>query len=132
MLQIKNLTIYHKKDLHTLLEDFSFVLGEKEKVALIGEEGNGKSTLLKWLYDPFMVEEYCEVEGERLISGEVLGYLAQELPKFGAHKQDLYGLTILLLQINLSNNHSLTVHAVPTLGYYMPFFFLIFSIADFY
>ena len=28
-----------------------------------------------------MVEEYCEAEGERLISGEVLGYLAQELPK---------------------------------------------------
>ena len=38
-------------------------------------------TLLKWLYDPLMVEEYCEAEGERLISGEVLGYLAQELPK---------------------------------------------------
>ena len=49
MLQIKSLSIYHKKDLHALLKDFSFVLKDGEKVALIGDEGNGKSTLLKTL-----------------------------------------------------------------------------------
>ena len=64
-----------------ILSDFSCVFNNGDKAVIIGEEGNGKSTLLKWLYDPFMVEEYCEAEGERLISGEVLGYLAQELPK---------------------------------------------------
>ena len=37
MLQIKSLSIYHKKDLHALLKDFSFVLKDGEKVALIGE-----------------------------------------------------------------------------------------------
>ena len=31
MLQIKNLTIYHKKDLRALLKDFSFVLRNGEK-----------------------------------------------------------------------------------------------------
>lgn len=81
MLQIKNLTLTHKKDLREILSDFSCVFNNGDKAVIIGEEGNGKSTLLKWLYDPFMVEEYCEAEGERLISGEVLGYLAQELPK---------------------------------------------------
>lgn len=81
MLQIKNLTLTHKKDLREILSDFSCVFNNGDKAVIIGEEGNGKSTLLKWLYDPFMVEEYCEADGERLISGEVLGYLAQELPK---------------------------------------------------
>ena len=64
MLQIKNLTIYHKKDLRALLKDFSFVLRDGEKAALIGEEGNGKSTLLKLLYNPALVEDYAEYSGE--------------------------------------------------------------------
>lgn len=81
MLQIKNLTIYHKKDLHTLLEDFSFVLGEKEKVALIGEEGNGKSTLLKLIYSPALVEDYAEYTGEIITGNTVFGYLPQEFPE---------------------------------------------------
>ena len=81
MLQIKNLTLTHKKDLREILSNFSCVFNNGDKAVIIGEEGNGKSTLLKWLYDPSLVEEYCEAEGERLVSGEALGYLAQELPK---------------------------------------------------
>ena len=64
-----------------LFPPFDLSLKERDRLAIIAEEGNGKSTLLKWLYDPSLVEEYCEAEGERLVSGEVLGYLAQELPK---------------------------------------------------
>lgn len=81
MLQIKNLTLTHKKDLREILSNFSCVFNNGDKAVIIGEEGNGKSTLLKWLYDPSLAEEYCEADGERLVSGEVLGYLAQELPK---------------------------------------------------
>ncbi len=77
MLQIKNLTIYHKKDLRALLKDFSFVLREGEKAALIGEEGNGKSTLLKLIY----VEDYAEYSGEIITESTVFGYLPQELPE---------------------------------------------------
>ena len=47
MLQIKNLTVTHKKDMRTLVEDFSFVLNKGDRAVMIGEEGNGKSTLLK-------------------------------------------------------------------------------------
>ena len=80
MLQIRNLTILHKKDYRELLKDFSFALNPGDKAVIIGEEGNGKSTLLKWIYDPELVDGYAEVSGERMAHGERLGYLAQELP----------------------------------------------------
>ena len=80
MLQIKNLTITHKKDLRVILKDFQFVLNPGDKAVMIGEEGNGKSTLLKWIYDPEMIEDYAEAQGERICTGERLGYLPQELP----------------------------------------------------
>lgn len=80
MLQIKNLTITHKKDLRIILEDFNMVLNDGDKAVIIGEEGNGKSTLMKWIYDPDMAEEYAECQGERVLGAEMLGYLPQELP----------------------------------------------------
>ena len=80
MLQIKNLTITHQKDLRVLLEDFNLTLNAGDKAVIIGEEGNGKSTLLKWIYDPALTENYAECRGERIFSGEVPGYLPQELP----------------------------------------------------
>ena len=79
MLQLKKLNITHKKDLRTILQDFSLVLNDGDKAAIIGEEGNGKSTLLKWIYDPEMIESYAEGQGERIINKERLGYLPQEL-----------------------------------------------------
>ena len=79
MLQIKSLTITHRKDLRTIIQDFDFVLNRGDKAVLIGEEGNGKSTLLKWIYDPGRVEPYAEAEGVRILQGELMGYLPQEL-----------------------------------------------------
>ncbi len=38
MLQIKNLTITHKKDLRTIVENFHFVLNPGDRAVLIGEE----------------------------------------------------------------------------------------------
>lgn len=81
MLQIKDLTITHKYDLRVILENFNLVLNPGDKAVIIGEEGNGKSTLLKWMYQPELVEDYVEVEGERVCTGERLGYLPQELPE---------------------------------------------------
>ena len=79
MFQVKHLTITHKEDLTTLVEDLSFVLGPGDRAALIGEEGNGKSTVLKLLYDPALVEPYAEWTGEIVDKGLRKGYLAQEL-----------------------------------------------------
>ena len=59
MLQIKNLTITHKKDLRELIRNLSFTLNPGDKMAIIGEEGNGKSTLLKLITDEKLTEDYA-------------------------------------------------------------------------
>ncbi len=102
MFQIKNLTLTHRKDLRVILEDFTLILNSGDKAVIIGEEGNGKSTLLKWIYDPELIEPYAEASGERVLSGERLGYLPQELPEedkeksvyeFYAECPEFYGKT---------------------------------------
>lgn len=86
MLQIRNVTITHKKDLRVLIENLSFALNRGDKAVIIGEEGNGKSTLIQYMYDPARIESYAEVSGERMISGERPGYLPQELPEESGKK----------------------------------------------
>ena len=86
MFQIKNVTLVHRKDLRTILEDFSLILNDGDRVVMIGEEGNGKSTLMKWIVDPVLVEDYIEAEGEKVDGDEVLGYLPQELPEVDKRK----------------------------------------------
>lgn len=46
MLTVNQLTMTHRKDLTVLVDSLSFTLNDGERLALIGEEGNGKSTLL--------------------------------------------------------------------------------------
>ena len=77
MLIISNLTIVLKKDLRTLIKDFSFVLNKKDKVGIIGEEGNGKSSLLKVFYNPEEASKYLEITGNISIKDEKIGYLPQ-------------------------------------------------------
>ncbi len=86
MLQVKNLNVYHKKDLRPLVTDLSFTLNDGDKAAIIGEEGNGKSTLLKLLCDPSLAEDYAEYQGEILKNHKVCGYLPQELAPAHAEK----------------------------------------------
>ena len=80
MIQINELTVTHRKDLRVILENFNLVLNDGDKAVIVGEEGNGKSTLMKWIYDPALTEAYAETEGERILGGERTGYLPQELP----------------------------------------------------
>ena len=80
MLQIKKLNLTHKKDLRVILDDFNLVLNDGDKAVIIGEEGNGKSTLMKWIYDSSLIENYIEADGERVMGNERLGYLPQEMP----------------------------------------------------
>lgn len=49
MLQIRDLTITHRGDLRIILERFNLTLNDGDKAVIIGEEGNGKSTLMKWI-----------------------------------------------------------------------------------
>ncbi|NCB51406.1 MAG: ABC-F family ATP-binding cassette domain-containing protein [Clostridia bacterium] len=86
MLQVKNLTITHSKDLRVLLSGFSFVLNDGDKAVVIGEEGDGKSTLLKLIYDEKLVSGYAQWQGEIAKGRQRLGYLAQELPEEDGNK----------------------------------------------
>lgn len=79
MLQIRDLNVSMKKDLRALLEGFSFALNDGDRVAIVGEEGDGKSTLLKIIYDGSMVESYAEWSGQVMKDGLLLGYLEQEI-----------------------------------------------------
>ena len=81
MLQVRKLHIAMKKDLRELVRDFTFALNPGDKAAIIGEEGNGKSTLLKLIYDENLVEGYVEWSGAIQKDGMILGYLSQELPE---------------------------------------------------
>ena len=81
MLQVRKLHIAMKKDLRELVRDFTFALNPGDKAAIIGEEGNGKSTLLKLIYDENLVEGYAEWSGAIQKDGMILGYLSQELPE---------------------------------------------------
>ena len=78
MLQVQHFHLTQRKDNRVLVEDLSFVINSGEKVAIIGEEGDGKSSLLRWIDDPMRIEPYAEATGERY-STEVIGYLPQEL-----------------------------------------------------
>lgn len=81
MLEIQNLSLTLKRDGRCLLRDFRFVLGPQDKAAVIGEEGNGKSTLLKAIACPEEVQTYCEIGGRIQIGESRIGYLEQELPE---------------------------------------------------
>ena len=86
MLTIEHLTIVHTQDLRPLIRDLSLTLSGTERLAVIGEEGDGKSTLLQAIACPERLEGWAEVTGTIRLTGEKIGYLAQETP-------DLEGLT---------------------------------------
>lgn len=72
MLEIKNLTI--EIDGKKIIKNLSFVLNEGDKLAVIGEEGNGKSTLLKAIAG---ICDYGVVEGNINTFKNHIGYLEQ-------------------------------------------------------
>ena len=63
MLTCQNLTVTHRGDGRVLVRDFSFTPRRGEHVAVIGEEGNGKSTLVRLMHDPALVADYADWEG---------------------------------------------------------------------
>ena len=79
MLSVRDLTVYHEKDLRVLMRGVTFTLSGQDRLAVIGEEGDGKSTLLKLICAPESAA-YCTFSGVIAHPGEVLGYLPQEMP----------------------------------------------------
>ena len=88
MLTVQNLTLTHKKDLVSLIENLSFAVHPGERLALIGEEGNGKSSLLRAILGDPSICAYLDVRG-RIVNTFRTGYLPQELPE-GARSLSAY------------------------------------------
>jgi len=57
------------------IKDLSFTLNKKDKLAIIGEEGNGKSTLVKCLLG---ICDYATLKGTINTKGNTIGYLPQQ------------------------------------------------------
>lgn len=74
MLEIKNLSI--KVNNKYIIKNLSLTLNKKDKLAVIGEEGNGKSTFLKAILG---IADFAEVEGTINIKENRIGYLDQSL-----------------------------------------------------
>ncbi|MGE7945363.1 ATP-binding cassette domain-containing protein [Lysinibacillus sp. NPDC093688] len=68
MIEIHNLTIKTMKDCRILIDNFNLSTQKGDKIVTIGEEGNGKSTLLKLIYDEQLIADYCTFEGKVLCS----------------------------------------------------------------
>ena len=81
MLEINNLSI-SLKDGKEIIKNVKFSLEKNDKIAIIGEEGNGKSTLLKCIYDENLITSYADIKSGKIIKNNVnIGYLEQFLDK---------------------------------------------------
>jgi ATP-binding cassette, subfamily B, bacterial len=65
MIEFKNVTFRYPDTKEYILKDFSLVINPGEKVAFVGENGAGKSTIIKLL-----ARFYDVTEGEILMNGE--------------------------------------------------------------
>ncbi len=76
MLELKNLSIKIGNN-RKLIENLNFTLNPGDKIAVIGEEGNGKSTLMAAIADRKEVESFATLDGSINFSNERIGYLKQ-------------------------------------------------------
>ena len=76
MIQVNKLSITQIQEARPLIKELSFIVNPGERIALIGEEGNGKSTLLKYLMG--LPLPGFEAEGSKILDAPI-GYLEQDL-----------------------------------------------------
>lgn len=88
LMQIENLSVTLTRDGRVLLDNLNLTLTAGDRLAIIGEEGNGKSTLLRLLCSDELVSGYAGYTG-RIMRGGHVGYLPQELPP-GERTQTVY------------------------------------------
>lgn len=79
MLQINHLTMVQQMTLFPLVEDLSFVVNPGDKLAIIGEEGNGKSAILKYILGEATIHDYLEITGQMTNNFNHLAYLPQSM-----------------------------------------------------
>lgn len=123
MLQAKNVSLHLRKDNRLLIENFSFSLERGDKAVIIGEEGNGKSTLLKYLYNENLVENYVNGTGNVIKNG-AFGYLPQFMDEEEQNMSicdyfegvDIYENYELVESLNISYDFLLSTQLIRTLS----------------
>lgn len=93
MITIKNLSIKKISDNRFLLKNFNLIINYGDKIAIIGEEGDGKSTLLKVIAKDKLVYDYCDIEGS-ITNIKKIGYL----PQFMDERWDNYTVSDFFLK----------------------------------
>ncbi len=71
--------IHKQYDIKILLEDVSFHLGEGERIAIVGQNGCGKSTLMK-----IITGEEEPSEGKRIVNQSITIEMLSQQPRFDA------------------------------------------------
>lgn len=123
MLELKDISLSLRKDSRKIAENFSFTLKRGDKAVIIGEEGNGKSTLLKFIYNNELVDSYCDCEG-RVITKSKLAYLPQMMEEKHYKKSlaeffedtEYYLYTDILSQLGLTLDFILSDQKLETLS----------------
>ena len=123
MLELKNITISLKHDGRCIADNFSFTLNRGEKAVIIGEEGNGKSTLLKFIYQQNLIEKYCHCSGD-VITKDKMAYLPQIMEESCAgitlaeyfENTEYYMHTDILARLGLSIDFILSEQKLGTLS----------------
>lgn len=77
MLEVKNVSVVLNNN-RTLIKNLSFSLNKGDKLAIIGEEGNGKTTLLEALLG---ISKYATLTGNVSFHNHSVEYLKQTLEK---------------------------------------------------
>ncbi len=80
MLTLKDLTLTHKKDIKIIIQNLSLIINVGDKLAIIGEEGTGKSTLVHYIYNKNEIDDYIESSGQLTNSFTHMAYISQNCP----------------------------------------------------
>ena len=116
MLEIKNISVRLSKNDRIIIDGLNFTLHSGDKAVIIGEEGNGKSTLLKLIYDEELALSYCQFAGEVVKKGR-LAYLPQSFPGdcLDISVADYFAKTELHLHIQMLSRLGLTLDFLSSL-----------------
>ncbi len=79
MIQLNNVSIFLVSNGRKLVDGISFTLNPGDRTVIIGEEGNGKSTLLALIADPELIEDHAEFTGSVNRGAHRIGYLPQQM-----------------------------------------------------
>ncbi|MBM7643310.1 ATP-binding cassette domain-containing protein [Streptococcus loxodontisalivarius] len=79
MLQIKQFTLEQIADAKRLIDNLNLTIARGEKCAIIGEEGTGKSSLLRAIANAESLSNYANIGGQISCQASAIAYLSQEL-----------------------------------------------------